>query len=107
MDASGLGLGDVLYQTQGKSESKCSTCKLEFIALMWEVTEQFHEYLDGNAFDVHTDNSPLNYILTTAKIDATDHHCIASVANYNFRLHYKSGKSSGEAVPCPEYHGIW
>ena len=29
----------------------------------------FHEYLYGSTFDVYTDNNPLTYILTTAKLD--------------------------------------
>ena len=50
-----------------------------------------------NTFDVHTDNNPLTYISTTAKLYATSHCWVASLANYNFRLHFESGKSKGEA----------
>ena len=32
--------------------------------------ERFHEYLCGGHFEVNTDNNPLTYILTTAKLDA-------------------------------------
>ena len=45
-----------------------------------------------NTFNAHTDNNPLTYILTTAKLDATGHIWVAHLASYNFRLHYKSGK---------------
>ena len=62
--------------------------------LKWAVAEQFHEYLYGNIFNAHPDNNPLNYIITTAKLDATHHHWIA---NYNFRLHYKFRNTNGEA----------
>ena len=41
--------------------------------------------------------TPLTYILTTAMLDVTGHHLEANLANYNFRLHYKSGKSNVEA----------
>ena len=41
--------------------------------LKWAVTEQFHKYLYGNTFDVYTDNNPLTYVLTTAKLDAMGH----------------------------------
>ena len=47
-------------------------------------------------FDVYTDN-PLTYVLTIAKVDAMGHRWIASLANYNFHIHYKSGKSNVEA----------
>ena len=56
--------------------------KLEFLALKWEVMGRFHEYLYGGQFDVYTDNNPLTYILTSAKLDATGQRCIASLANY-------------------------
>ena len=36
-------------------------------------------------------------MLTTAKLDAMGHIWIASLANYNFHLHYQSGRSNVEA----------
>ena len=83
-DASVLGLGAVLYQllesvekvisyasrSLTQSETKYPVHKLEFLCLTWVITEQFHEYLYGNTFDVYTDNNPLTYVLTTAKLDA-------------------------------------
>ena len=64
-----LGLGSVLYQQQdgvkkvnsytspslSKSEFKYPH-KLEFLCLKWAITDQFHEYLYGNTFDVSIDN---------------------------------------------------
>ena len=38
------------------------------------------------------DNNPLMYILTTAKLDATGQMWVASLANYNFKIFYGSGK---------------
>ena len=58
--------------------------KLEFLALKCSVTERFHEYLYGGEFEVYTDNNPLTYILTTAKLDATGQRWVANLANYNF-----------------------
>ena len=87
-DASTTGLGAVLYQKQsdGKerviayasrslnhAEHNYDANKLEFLALKWAVTDHFHEYLYGGTFDVFTDNNPLTYILTTAKLDAMGH----------------------------------
>ena len=67
------------------------------MALKWAVTERFHEYLYGGEFEVYTDNNPLTYVLTTAKLDATGQRWIASLANYNFRIHYRSGRSNTDA----------
>ena len=55
--------------------------KLEFLALKWAVTHQFHEYLYRGNFDVYTDNNPLGYILTSAKLDAVDQHWLIALAS--------------------------
>ena len=65
--------------------------------MKWAITDQCHEYLYGNTFDVYTDNNPLTYVLSTTKLDAMGHRWIAGLANYNFHIHYKSGKSNVEA----------
>ena len=111
-DASESGLGAVLYQKQdddtecviayasrtlSKAERNYNTHKLEFLALKWSITERFHEYLYGGHFEVYTDNNPLTYILTSAKLDATGQRWVASLANYNFKIFYKSGKLNVEA----------
>ena len=84
-------------RTLSRSERNYDAHKLEFLALKWSVTERFHEYLYGRHFEVYTDNNPLTYILTTAKLDATGQRWVASVANYNFKIFYKSGKLNVEA----------
>ena len=110
-DASVLGLGAVLYQIHKglekaisyasrsltQSKTKYPVHKLEFLSLKWTITEQFHEYLYGNTFDIYTNNNPLTYVLTTAKLDVMGHRWVASLANYNFHLHYHSGRSNVEA----------
>ena len=111
-DASDLGLGAVLYQqdengknkviayasrTLNQAEKNYPAHKLEFLPLKWAVTSRFHEYLYGGEFTVYTDNNPLTYVLTSAKLDATGQRWIAALANYNFSLHYKSGKTNIEA----------
>ena len=72
-DACILGLGVILFQNQdgvdcvmgnasrflSKTEHKYLADKLEFLAMKWAITEQFHEYLYGNHFIVYTDNNPL------------------------------------------------
>ena len=98
IDASGDGLGAVLYQVQdgqkrviayaprslSKSERNYPVHKLEFLALKWPITDKFHEYLYGSEFQVFTDNNPLTYVLTTAKLDATGHRWVAALSNYTF-----------------------
>ena len=108
-DSSTDGLGAVLYQQQGESkddirviayasrslttsEINYAPNKLEFLALKWVVTDKFKEYLYGeNKFEVYTDNNPLTYILTTAKLDACGQRWVTDLANFNFTLHYKPG----------------
>ena len=70
---------------------------MEFLALKWAITDRFHEYLYGGQFDVYMDNNPLTYILTSARLDTMGQCWIASLANYDFRIFYKSGKSNVEA----------
>ena len=111
-DASENGLGAVLYQKQdddtdhfiayaswtlSKCEGNYDAHKLEFLALKWSVTERFHEYLYGGHFEVYMDNNPLTYILTTAKLDTTGQRWVASLANYNLKIFYRSGKFNVEA----------
>ena len=43
---------------------------------------------------MYTNNNLLTYILTTAKLDAASHCWVASLASYNFRLHYRAGKAN-------------
>ena len=115
-DASGDGLGAVLYQIQdgqkrviayasrslSKSERNYPVHKLEFLALKWAITDKFHEYLYGSEFQVFTDNNPLTYVLTTAKLDATGHRWVAALSNYTISITYKPGKGhvDADALSC-------
>ncbi len=38
-----------------------------------------------------TDNNPLTYVLSSAKLDAVGHHWVAALAVYDFSLVYKQG----------------
>ena len=106
-DASESGLGAVLTQikedglerpvayagrTLSKSERNYDAHKLEFLALKWAITDRFHEFLYGGTFDVFTDNNPLTYILSSAKLDAVGQRWVASLGPYNFSLHYNPGR---------------
>ena len=112
MDASKKRLGVVLYQIQNygttrviayasrtlsKSDKNYDAHKLEFLAFKWAITNRCYEYLYGGNFEVFTDNNPLTYFLTTAKLEDTSQRWVASHTNYNFKLHYKSGKLNVKA----------
>ena len=70
---------------------------VDVFQLKWAVTDKFHDYLYGAQFEVVTDNNPLTYVLSTAKLDATGHRWVAALANYNFAITYRSGKLNKDA----------
>ena len=45
----------------------------------------------------YTDNNPLTYVLTSAKLDACGQRWVAKLANYNFTIRYRCGQSNVEA----------
>ena len=45
----------------------------------------------GSPFDVYADDNPLTYVLTTAKLNATGLRWVADLANFKFKIHYRSG----------------
>ena len=110
-DASTGGLGAALYQQNegrlqpvayasrglSKSEVNYPVHKLEFLALKWAVTEKFADYLYGAHFTVMTDNNPLTYVLSSAKVDAAGHRWLASLATFDFDIKYKPGVSNQDA----------
>ena len=71
--------------------------KLEFLALKWFITERWHAYWYGGHFEVYTDNNPLTYIFTIIKFAATGQRYVAGLANYNFKILYRSSKLNVEA----------
>ena len=72
--------------------------KLEFFALKWAVTEKFRDYmLYATSFTVYTDNNPLTYILSSAKLSAVGHRWVAELADFNFDIKYRPGKSNIDA----------
>ena len=110
-DASTTGVGTTLYQEQNghtcviayasrglsRSESRYPAHKLEFLALKWAITDKLHDYLYGNTFTVVTDNNPLTYLLTTAKLDAASYRWLAALSTYTFDIKYRAGKQNLDA----------
>ena len=113
-DASQHGLGAVLYQNQqgtlrviayasrtltpAERNYHLHAGKLEFLALKWSITEQFRDYLYYSPkFVVYTDNSPLTYVLSTAKLNATGLRGVGELSDFNFEVKYRPGKVNIDA----------
>ena len=114
-DASETGLGAVLYQEQdgilrviGYASRSLSPAeknyhlhsgKLEFLALKWAICDHFRDYLlYAPSFTVYTDNNPLTYVLSTAKLNACGMRWVGDLANFNFTIKYRPGKKIGGTV---------
>ncbi|XP_067266693.1 uncharacterized protein [Chanodichthys erythropterus] len=117
VDASLSGLGAVLNQEHldglrpvayasrrlSAAERHYPIHQLEFLALKWAVVDKFHDYLYGAKFTVRTDNNPLTYVLTSAKLSATGHRWLAALATYDFSLQYKPGRHNIDADVLSRY----
>lgn len=113
-DASQQGLGAVLYQNQdgkmrvigygsrtltpAEQSYHLHSGKLEFLALKWAVCDKFRDYLFyAPHFVVYTDNNPLTYVMSTAKLNAVGHRWVGQLADFHFELRYKPGKLNVDA----------
>lgn len=113
-DASEQGLGAVLYQQQngklrviGYGSRTLSPAernyhlhsgKLEFLALKWAVCEKFRDYLFyAPHFTIYTDNNPLTYIMSTAKLSAVSHRWVGELSDFRFSIKYRPGKANIDA----------
>ena len=107
-DAPTEGLGAVLYQEHDGLE-RVILMPAEVSVTVKSITQHINwnfsasngllqrNFIYGNEFLVCTDNNPLTYVLSSAKLDATGHRWLAALGTYNFTLKYKSGKSNGDA----------
>ena len=111
-DASGEGLGCILYQKQNgairtiaygsrsllPAEKKYHSTKLEYLALKWAITEKFSDYLGyANHFTAYTDNNPLLYIMETSKMNANGQRWVSALSEFNFTIKYRSGIENKDA----------
>jgi transposase InsO family protein len=115
VDASHQGLGAILSQRgddgktrviayasrslrgSEKNEKGYSSMKLELLALRWAITQKFKEYLHDAEFIVYTDNNPLSYFMTSAKLAATEQRWASELAQYNFKIKYRPGHQNKNA----------
>ena len=123
-DASFHGLGAVLSQKQEnglvvlsyasrglkpneRNMQNYSSMKLELLALYWAVTQKYRDLLIGAEFVIYTDNNPLSYLQTTAKLGATEMRWAAELAQFKFTIKYRSGRSNGnsDALSRKTSHG--
>lgn len=71
--------------------------KLEFLALKWAICERFRDYLYyAPHFMVYINNNSLTYILSAAKLNATDHRWVAQLADFNISIKYRPGKHNAD-----------
>ena len=113
-DVSKDGLGAMLYQyqndvlrviahgsrtlTPAERNYHLDSGKLEFLALKWAVCDQFGDYLYyASSFQVYTDNNPLTYVLSTAKLNDAGLRWVGDLAYFNFTIHYCPGKTNIDA----------
>lgn len=113
-DASNKGLGAVLYQHQeGKlrviayasrtltpAEKKyhLHSGKLEFLALKWAICDRFRDFLYYSPpFTVYTDNNPLTYVLSSARLNATGLRWVGELADFTFTIKYRPGRANADA----------
>ena len=111
-DASASGLGAVLSQIVGKYEkrvvayasrslrrgeqnkSNYSSKKLEFLAVVWAITEKFSYYLRGSSCVVITDNSAVSYISHKKELTSLEQRWMARLADYDITYKYRPGKEN-------------
>lgn len=113
-DASNEGLGAVLYQEQNsklrviaygsrsltpaEKNYHLHSSKLEFLALKWAICDKFRDYLYyAPTFTVYTDNNPLTYVLSTARLNAVGHRWVGELADFHFNIKYRPGKVNVDA----------
>lgn len=60
------------------------------------MPEKFREYLSGHKCVVYADNNPLSHLSTT-KLVAVEQCWASELANFNYVIKYRPGKSTGNA----------
>jgi hypothetical protein len=122
VDASGEGLGAILYQKDDKNRLRVvayasrilspaeknyhhHSGKLEFLAMKWAIVDRFRDYLYYTPhFTVFSDNNPLCYVLTCPRLDATRLRWVSELADFKFSINYKPGPQTKMPMFLAECH---
>ncbi|CAF1052565.1 unnamed protein product [Brachionus calyciflorus] len=105
-DACNTGIGAVLSQDQNgesrpaayfskglnKAQKNYSTSEKELLAIVLAI-EHFHQYLYGRPFEVFVDHQPLSWLFKCQKPNARLARWLIRLANYDFKIIYRSGKN--------------
>ena len=105
IDASQDGIASVIYQkqngklvviayglTQPEKNYHLHSGKLAYLCLHWAVTQRFKDDLFyATSFTVISDYNPLQYVMTTVKLNSTGFRWIKELSNYNFIVKYRPG----------------
>ena len=113
VDASGEGLGAVLYRKQQDwrpapidfasrtltpAEKNYHSSKLVFLVTKCAISEGFKDYSFYTPFfTVYSDNNPLQCVMTTAKLDVTSLRWVSELAEFQFEIRNKPGKNHQDA----------
>lgn len=79
-----------------RNASNYSPFRLELLAIKWVLCEKFKDYLWGAKVTVITDNNPLVH-LKTARLGAVEQRLVAQLANFDYHIHYRSGRDHTNA----------
>ena len=61
--------------------------------MKWAICDHFRDHLYyASHITIFTDNNPLLYVLTTAKLNSAGHRWVAELADFNFSINYQKGK---------------
>jgi len=104
MDASGVGIGTVIYQLPNGDESKINFISFQVRALHkseWNypvykkellgivfALNRFHQYIWGHRFTLYTDHHPLTYIHEQKELPQIITNWKEMIFNYDFECIY-------------------
>ena len=73
------------------AELKYNVTEKECLAVVWAITDQFHCYLYGGRFLLHTDNQPLSWLRTLKDPSPRLAPWILKLQEYDFDIEHRPG----------------